>query len=151
MNEAVSAIGEIVDFCGLDLVQLHGNEAVSVCDELGARVIKAFRVHGEETLARIGPYKGHVKAILLDTYQKGIRGGTGKTFDWQLALEAQKMGIPLVLAGGLGPQNIGEALARVNPVAIDISSGIEESPGIKDHQRMRLFMEKVDHFRRGMF
>ena len=148
VNETVSTIREIMDFSALDLIQLHGNEPVSICDELGARVIKGFRVQGEKTLAQIAPYKGHVRAILLDTYRKGVRGGTGKTFDWQLALEAQKTGIPTVLAGGLGPQNIQEAMARVNPSAVDISSGVEESPGIKNHQRIRLFMEKVDDYQR---
>jgi len=93
-----------MDFCGLDLVQLHGNEPVSACSELAPRVIKAFRVQGEESLLRITDFKNHVRAILLDAYQKGLNGGTGKTFDWRLALKAKKTGIPMVLSGGLGPE-----------------------------------------------
>ena len=146
VNEASSTIREIVHFCGLDLIQLHGNETVSDCAELGPGVIKAFRVKGEETLSRITPYKGHVRAILLDTYQKGVDGGTGKTFDWRLACRAKTCGIPTVLSGGLNPGNIQEALNKVTPSAIDISSGVEERPGIKDHERIRLFMEKVRDF-----
>ena len=146
VNEASSTIKEIVHFCGLDLIQLHGNETVSDCAELGPSVIKAFRVKGEETLSQITPYKGHVRAILLDTYQKGVDGGTGKTFDWRLACRAKTRGIPMVLSGGLNPGNIQEALNKVHPSAIDISSGVEERPGIKDHERIRSFMEKVRDF-----
>jgi phosphoribosylanthranilate isomerase len=151
VNETPSRIREIMNFCGLDLVQLHGHETVSTCTQLGSRVIKAFRVRGEETLEQIAPYEGHVTAILLDAYQKGVMGGTGKTFDWQLARKASKIGIPMALSGGLRPQNVLKALKSVNPLAVDVSSGVEERPGIKDHERIRLFMEKVDHFRRGTF
>lgn len=136
-----------MNFCGLDLVQLHGREALTTCADLTPRVIKAFRVQGEETLGRIIPYKDHVSAVLLDTYLKGVKGGTGKTFDWRIARKAKGIGIPVVLSGGLGPENIREALERVNPSAIDVSSGIEEGPGIKDHERMKMFMEEVADFR----
>jgi phosphoribosylanthranilate isomerase len=146
VNEQSAKIRKIMDFCGLDLVQLHGNESVSICSELAPRVIKAFRVQEEASLLEIAEFKNHVRAILLDTYQKDINGGTGRTFDWKLALKAKKTGVPLVLSGGLRPENIREALERVNPFAIDISSGVEESPGIKDHERMRMFMEKVTDF-----
>ncbi len=147
VNEQPAKIREIMDFCGLDLVQLHGNESVTICSELAPRVIKAFRVQGEETLVQIAHYKDHVRAILMDTYQKGLNGGTGKTFDWQLALKAKNIGIPLVLSGGLGLENIQEALEVVNPSAVDIGSGIEERPGIKDHERMGKLMEKVGVYR----
>ena len=146
VNKQPAKIREIMDFCGLDLVQLHGNEPVSVCSDLAPKVIKAFRVQGEESLLGIADFKGHVRAILLDTYQKGLNGGTGKTFDWRLALKAKKTGIPLVLSGGLCPDNIEEALERMNPFAIDISSGIEKMPGVKDHGRIRIFMDKVAAF-----
>jgi phosphoribosylanthranilate isomerase len=150
VNEQPAEIRKIMDFCGLDLLQLHGNESVTVCSELAPRVIKAFRIQEEESLLQIPEFKNHVRAILLDTYQKGLNGGTGKTFDWGLAIKAKKTGIPLVLSGGLGLDNIEEALERVNPFAIDISSGIEKRPGIKDHGRMRVFMEKIkDYERKG--
>lgn len=146
VNERPAKIREIMDFCGLDLVQLHGNESVSACSELAPRVIKAFRVQGEESLLQIAEYKNHVRAILLDAYQKGLNGGTGKTFDWRLAVKAKKTGIPMVLSGGLDADNITEALERVNPFAIDISSGVEKRPGIKDHGRMRAFMRKIKDY-----
>ena len=146
VNEQPAKIRGIMDFCGLDLVQLHGDESVSVCSELAPRVIKAFRIHGEASLLEISKFKNHVRAILLDTYEKGINGGTGKSFDWRLAIKAKESGIPMVLSGGLKIENIQEALIRVNPSAIDVSSGIEESPGIKDHERMKMFMEKVADF-----
>ena len=150
VNEQPAKIREIMDFCGLDLVQLHGNEPVSACSDLAPRVIKAFRVQGEEILLQITDYKGHVRAILLDAYQKGLNGGTGKTFDWRLAVKSKETGIPMMLSGGLGPENIQEALERVNPFAIDISSGMEKRPGIKDHGRMRIFMDKIkDYERKG--
>lgn len=146
VNEQPAIIREIMDFCGLDLVQLHGDESVSACSELAPRVIKAFRVKGEASLLEIAKFKNHVRAVLLDTYQKGINGGTGRAFDWRLAIKAKESGIPVVLSGGLKIENIQEALERVNPSAIDVSSGIEESPGIKDHERMKRFMEKVTDF-----
>ena len=146
VNEQPARIREIMDFCGLDLVQLHGNESVSACSDLAPRVIKAFRVQGEESLLEIANFKGHVRAILLDAYQKGLNGGTGKTFDWRLAVKSKETGIPMVLSGGLDADNIEEALERVNPFAVDISSGIEKKPGIKDHGKMLIFMEKVTAF-----
>jgi len=150
VNEKPPKIKKIVDFCGLDLVQLHGNETVSDCSQLGSRVIKAFRVQGEDTLNEIANYKNHVRAILLDTYQRGIKGGTGSTFDWGLAIKAKKSGIPMMLSGGLRPENILEALEKVAPSAIDVSSGIEKHPGIKDHDRMGMFMERVVDFHRNL-
>lgn len=146
VNEQPAKIRGIVGFCGLDLVQLHGNESISTCSELVPRVIKAFRVQGEKSLLEIADFKSHVRAILLDAYQKGLNGGTGNTFDWRLAVKAKETGIPMVLSGGLYAGNIEEALERVNPFAVDISSGIEKRPGIKDHGRMRAFMEKVAAF-----
>ncbi|MCP4575004.1 MAG: phosphoribosylanthranilate isomerase [Deltaproteobacteria bacterium] len=146
VNEQPAKIRGIMDFCGLDLVQLHGDESVSTCSELAPRVIKAFRIKGEISLLEIAKFKNHVRAVLLDTYQKDIHGGTGRAFDWRLAIKAKESGIPVVLSGGLKIENIQEALIRVNPSAIDVSSGIEESPGIKDHERMKRFMEKVVNF-----
>ena len=150
VNEQPAEIRKILDFCGLDLLQLHGNESVSACSKLAPRVIKAFRVQGEKSLLQIAEYKNHVRAILLDTYQKGLNGGTGKTFDWGLAVKSKETGIPLVLSGGLDADNIEAALERANPFAIDINSSVEKIPGIKDHERMRIFMEKIkDYERKG--
>jgi phosphoribosylanthranilate isomerase len=146
VNEQPAEILKTVGFCGLDLIQLHGDESVSACSELAPRVIKAFRVQEEASLSGIAEFRNHVRAILLDTYEKGKNGGTGKSFDWRLAIKAKNKGIPVVLSGGLNIENIQEALERVNPSAIDVSSGIEENPGIKHHERMKMFMEKVTNF-----
>ena len=146
VNENPKIIREIMDFCGLDLVQLHGNESVSTCSELAPRVIKAFRVQGEESLFEIMDFKNHVRAILLDAFEKGLNGGTGKSFDWALALKAKQTGIPMVLSGGLKPSNIENALERVEPFGVDISSGVEKRPGIKDHGLMRIFIQKTATF-----
>ncbi len=148
VNEQPSEIRKVMDFCGLDLLQLHGNETVSACSKLAPKVIKAFRVQSEASLSQIAEFKNHVRAILLDAYQEGLNGGTGKTFDWRLAMKAKASGIPMVLSGGLGPGNIDEALEQVNPFAVDISSGIEKRPGIKDHEKMRIFMGKIKDFER---
>jgi phosphoribosylanthranilate isomerase len=101
-------------------------------------------------LPQIGAYKGLVKALLLDTYQKGQRGGTGKTFDWDLAIEAGKFGIPIILSGGLGPSNIEKAIRTVKPFAVDMSSSIEARPGKKDHALMKELTGKVNKMRRGL-
>jgi phosphoribosylanthranilate isomerase len=147
VNEALDSILEKVAYCGLDMVQLHGDESPEFCWELMPRTLKAFRLKDESSLSPISAYKGLVKAILLDTYQEGMRGGTGKPFDWNLAIEAGKFGIPLILSGGLGPFNIETALLTVKPYAVDLSSTIEERPGKKDHTLMEELMEKINRIR----
>ena len=147
VNEALDAIQDKVAYCGLDMVQLHGDESPEVCWKLMPRTLKAFRLKDKSSLSPIGAYKGMVKALLLDTYQKGIRGGTGKPFDWNLAVEAGKFGIPLILSGGLGPFNIETAISTVKPYAVDVGSTIEERPGKKDHTLMKELMEKINKIR----
>jgi len=150
VNEELSAIRDKVAYCGLDMVQLHGDEPPEFCRELMPRTLKAFRIKDTSSLSPIGAYKGLVKALLLDTYQEGLKGGTGKTFDWGLAVEAGKFGIPVILSGGLGPSNIETAISTVKPYAVDVNSTIEARPGKKDHALMRELMEKVNGMRRGL-
>ena len=150
VNEELSAIRDKVGYCGLDMVQLHGEEAPEFCGELMPRTLKSFRIKDASSLSQIGAYKGLVKGLLLDTYQKGLKGGTGKTFDWGLAVEAGKFGMPVILSGGLGPSNIERAILMVKPYAVDLSSSIEARPGKKDHALMRELMEKVNGMRRGL-
>ena len=150
VNEDLNAIRNKVTYCGLDMVQLHGDESPEFCAELMPRTLKSFRIKDKSSLHQIGAYKGRVKALLLDTYQKGQRGGTGKTFDWDLAIEAGKFGMPVILSGGLGPSNIEKAISTVKPYAVDMSSSIEARPGKKDHALMRELMEKVNGMRRGL-
>lgn len=149
----VSAVGVFVDaeldlvkriatVCSLDWVQLHGKESPTYCTNLGLRVLKAIRVKDRDSIQTMEHYKGFVDGFVLDTYVKGEKGGTGKTFDWALAQEAKKHG-PVILAGGLTPDDVGDAVKRVTPYGVDVSSGVETAPGIKDHDKMRRFVERI--------
>lgn len=127
----------------LDTVQLHGDESPQVGRDLRkqARVIQAFRVQGPETLDRLPAYRDSSDAWLLDAYVPGAAGGTGARFDWNLAVQARDLGHPLILAGGLKPENIAEAVRQVRPFAIDVSSGVESAPGRKDPDKVRRLIE----------
>lgn len=143
VNEGYSAIREIMHYCGLDLVQLHGDEPPLFCHGLMPFTIKTLRIKDEASLHWIQAYYGKVRALLLDTYSKDKAGGTGKTFDWKLALKIKKQGIPIILSGGLGPSNILSALSTVKPYGVDVNSGVEEHPGKKSHILIKELMEKV--------
>ena len=143
VDESPGYIKEILDAVGLDLVQLHGQEPPETCKALIPRVIKAFRLKGPEDLSRIEAYRQVVRAILLDTYRPGIPGGTGECFDWHLALSAKPFGLPLILAGGLGPNNVRRAIETVDPYGLDVSSGVEISPGRKDPQKIKALMAQL--------
>ncbi len=143
VNEAPATIKEVMQHCGLDLVQLHGDESPGFCDELMPCTIKALRIKDESSLQTSQPYHGKVRALLLDTYSKEKAGGTGKTFDWNLAIKIKKMGIPIILSGGLGPSNIDLAIHTVRPYAVDVNSGVEARPGKKSHSLIRDLTEKV--------
>ena len=123
----------------LDTVQLHGDEPPEVgLSLLGpVRVIQAFRVQGPETLQQLPDFRKSADAWLLDAYVPGTAGGTGARFDWNLAVQARELGHPLILAGGLKPENIAEAVRQVRPFAVDVSSGVESSPGQKDAEKIR--------------
>jgi phosphoribosylanthranilate isomerase len=148
VNEGLAAIREIKHYCGLDLVQLHGDESPNFCHAVMPYTIKALRIKDASSLHSIQAYHGKVRALLLDTYSKDKAGGTGKTFDWKLALKIKKLGIPIILSGGLGPSNIDEAINTVRPYAVDVNSGVEERAGKKSHILMKELMEKVN---RGEF
>jgi phosphoribosylanthranilate isomerase len=123
----------------LDTVQLHGDESPEVGLLLRGqvRVIQAFRVQGPEILLQLPNYRKSADAWLLDAYVPGAAGGTGARFDWNLAVEARELGHPLILAGGLKPENIADAVRQVRPFAVDVSSGVELSPGRKDSEKVR--------------
>ncbi|MBW2217433.1 MAG: phosphoribosylanthranilate isomerase, partial [Deltaproteobacteria bacterium] len=143
VNESPSKVKEIAEFCGLDLIQFHGDESQEVCSEFMHRTVKAFQLKDESTLEQIKPYYGKVRALLFDTYSIEKRGGTGKTFDWGLAIKGKDLGVPVVLSGGLSPSNIEEAIATVRPYAVDVNSGVEISPGKKDRVLMKQLMEAI--------
>ncbi|MGA1824722.1 MAG: phosphoribosylanthranilate isomerase [bacterium] len=148
VNQSVEEIRRIHKICGLHYIQLHGEESPEFCDDLGLDYIKAFRIKDRSSLVSIPPYikNTHRKPItfLLDTYSKNQAGGTGKTFNWELAIEAKKFG-NIILSGGLKPLNIRQAIETVNPYAIDTGSGVEAAPGKKDPAKINHFMEEVRH------
>ena len=129
---------ETVDFCGLDLVQLQGNEPPQVCERLGPRAIKAIRVKDQSSLDPMKNYQ--VRGFVLDTYRKDQLGGTGELFDWRLAIETKKFG-RIILAGGLTPENVEEAIRMVKPMGVDVSSGVEEKVGKKSSKKVRQFIQ----------
>jgi phosphoribosylanthranilate isomerase len=143
VNEDPAVIRDVRHYCGIDLVQLHGDESPDLCDELMPYTIKALRIKAESSLRMAQAYRGKVRALLLDTYSKSQAGGTGKTFDWQLAIKIKKLGIPIILAGGLGPSNIDDAISAVRPYAVDVNSGVEKHPGKKSHTLIEDLMQKV--------
>jgi phosphoribosylanthranilate isomerase len=128
------AIGE----CGLNVLQFHGEETPEYCALFPVMTIKAFRVRDAESLTSLTDYK--TDAWLLDAYSPEQLGGTGTAFNWDLAVEAQKLGRPIFLAGGLTPENVAEAVRRVRPYAVDVSSGVESAPGKKDAAKVRAFI-----------
>lgn len=141
VNESRLVIEEIASTAGLSVVQLHGDESPEVC-RLSRRIVKAFRVRSLESLGAFGQYKDLVSAFLLDTYSTEGYGGTGQVFNWDIAVEAKQYG-RIILAGGLTPDNVGDAVRHVRPYAVDVSSGVESGKGRKDHLRMKLFIEQA--------
>ena len=138
VNQHVEDVNDVAARIGVSHVQLHGDENLEYASRVAKPVIKATALERgvahwpEETL------------VLLDVHDPVRRGGTGRTIDWQAAAEVALRRRTL-LAGGLTPENVGEAIARVRPYGIDVSSGVEVSPGIKDHQRLRALFEAVKH------
>ncbi len=152
VNESKQEVEEIVHYLGLNGVQLHGNEDRLYCEDLALVVpscslIKAFRVGEHSSPSDFSSYNNVVDGFLLDTYVKGKDGGTGVTFDWSL-LKRLNLLHPAIVAGGLNPDNIKEALGVANPFAVDVNSGIEHSPGMKDHLKLTRFVENVNEFDR---
>jgi phosphoribosylanthranilate isomerase len=140
VNAPLDFVNTTADRCGLDLVQLHGDESPAYCHMVRRRVMKVFRVRGMESLAPIADYK--VAAYLLDAYSPNAYGGTGATFNWDCAIAAKKHGT-IVLAGGLDPDNVAGAVAKVQPYAVDVSSGVEASPGKKDPEKVWRFIQQA--------
>ena len=124
--------------CGLGLLQFHGDESPEFCSQFGLMSMKAFRIRDEQSLEALREYR--TDAWLLDAFTPDKQGGTGAKFDWNLAVEANTLGRPIFLAGGLTPDNVAEAVRIVRPYGVDVSSGVESSPGKKDHEKIRRFI-----------
>ncbi|MBF0132681.1 MAG: phosphoribosylanthranilate isomerase [Magnetococcales bacterium] len=125
---------------GLDLLQFHGDETPEFCAQFSNRIIKALRVAGHGDMQAASDYR--VAGILYDAKVSGVQGGSGRSFDWSL-LAHHPGNAPLILAGGLHPGNVAHAITQVRPYAVDVSSGVESSPGVKDHALMKRFVREV--------
>ncbi|MGE8066353.1 phosphoribosylanthranilate isomerase [Pseudomonas sp. NPDC089569] len=139
VNAGRGELQQILDAVPLDLLQFHGDESAAECQAWHRPYIKALRVKaGDDIAAACDAYPG-ASGILLDAYVEGIPGGTGEAFDWSLI--PQGLSKPIILAGGLTPDNVAEAVKQVRPYAVDVSGGVEASKGIKDHGKIRAFIK----------
>lgn len=140
VDSPVHFVNEAAAEIGLDFIQLHGSEDSNYIEQIEKPVIKVFRINDYFDLNELKGY--NVPYFLLDTYKKGLMGGTGKTFNWDKAVEAKGYG-EIFLSGGLTVGNVEEAVKKVNPFCVDISSGVESSPGIKDKDKIKEIITKV--------
>jgi len=153
VNPTLDELAQTVDSTGLTVIQLHGQEGPAFCIEAarrtGCKVIKAVRVQSRADIQVLGQF--HTEFHLVDSYVPGVPGGTGEAFAWELALEHRRLTpprgkgerVPLILSGGLTPENVAAAIAVVNPWAVDVASGVESAPGYKDPELMRAFAGAV--------
>ncbi len=137
VDEDRDIVRETLQQCSLRIAQLHGSESADYCSTLGYPVIKGLRIRTLPDAETLGEY--HVLAFLLDAFVAGVPGGTGSRLDWELAGSIQAPQ-PIILAGGLTSENVGEAIQRVRPHAVDVSSGVERGPRRKDPAKMKAFV-----------
>jgi phosphoribosylanthranilate isomerase len=138
VNPDEALVAQAIRDCGLGLLQFHGDEPSDFCTQFGVMSMKALRVKDADSLRALEDF--HTEAFLLDAYSKNGLGGTGEKFNWDLAVEAQKFGKPIFLAGGLTPENVAAAVRQVRPFAVDVSSGVESAPGKKDAAKVKAFI-----------
>jgi len=139
VNPTTELVRRAIGECQLSLLQFHGDEPPDFCTQFGLMSLKAFRIRDAASLDALPNYA--TDAYLLDAYSPEARGGTGEKFNWDLAVEAQKFGRPIFLAGGLTPANVAAAVKQVQPFAVDVSSGVESAPGKKDPVKVRAFIQ----------
>ncbi len=146
VNSPLEEVRAILEIAQIDLAQLHGDEPVQVVEQLNGRGFKALRptsaAEAEIDAEWFAPYGPNAPVLLIDAYRKDQYGGTGHTADWSIATKlAQRY--PILLAGGLTPDNISEAIRQVKPWGVDVASGVEAAPGQKDREKMKLLVERV--------
>jgi phosphoribosylanthranilate isomerase len=153
VTPTLDELAATADAVGLTIVQLHGQEGPQFCNEAarrtGCKVIRAARVNSKADIQALAAY--HTDFHLLDSYKAGLPGGTGESFNWSLAAEHRRIAppkgrgqrVPLILSGGLTPENVADGIAIVKPFAVDVASGVESVPGYKDAERMRAFAAAV--------
>jgi len=145
VNETVDAVNAICDYADIDIIQLHGDEIPADCERLERPYWKVLRVKNQIDLSQFGDYSS-AEAFLFDNYQNDIYGGTGRAFDWR-ALQRVPSDVKVILAGGLSPANVQDAL-KFNPYAVDVNSGVESAPGVKDRELIKRFVELVRNYER---
>lgn len=138
VNAPADFVLRAISECNLTMLQFHGDETSDFCTQFGLMNMKAIRVRDAGSLVQLENYQ--TDAFLLDAHSKNGLGGTGEKFNWELAVEAQKFGKPIFLAGGLTPENVADAVRKVHPFGVDVSSGVESAPGIKDHAKVKAFI-----------
>ena len=138
VNATEQIVSQAISECGLNIAQFHGDETPEFCSLFPVMTIKAFRIRDTGSLQAMPDYE--TDAWLLDAYSPGKPGGTGEKFNWDIAVEAGKLGKPIFLAGGLTAENVAEAIQKVRPYAVDVSSGVESAPGKKDRAKLRAFV-----------
>ena len=140
VNASEQEVEAVLEKTQLNLLQFHGDESPQECRRYGLPYLKALRMQDGIDISTVAELYSDAAGILLDSFQPGVPGGTGQTFDWSLIPSISK---PIVLAGGLNPGNVGSAIQQVKPYAVDVSGGVEQDKGIKDHQKMAEFINEV--------
>jgi phosphoribosylanthranilate isomerase len=133
-------VRECLDALPIDIIQFHGDEPESFCEQFAKPYIKAIRMKEGTDLTALATKYASAKALLLDAYQPGVPGGTGQTFDWSMVADIE---LPVILAGGLNADNVQHAVQKVRPFAVDVSGGVESEKGIKSHDKISAFMREV--------
>ena len=141
VNEPMANIERVLSAMPIDVIQFHGDESPSFCEQFGRPWVKALRMKAGVDIAEECRRFSNARGVLLDSWQEGVAGGTGKTFDWRLAKKA--LPLPVVLAGGLDSDNVGDGIRALRPAAVDVSGGVEISPGIKDSDKIEQFIAAV--------
>lgn len=142
VNAEAELIREVCDAMPIDIIQFHGNECPDYCQQHGLPYIKAIRMREETDLHKEREHYAVASALLVDAYKAGVPGGTGESFDWSLIPD--DLAGEIILAGGLTPDNVSDAITQVHPWAVDVSGGVEESPGVKSHKAIESFMQGVE-------
>ena len=141
VNASFGEVASIVDAAGIDIVQFHGEETAAECERIGRPYVKALKMSDEIDLVIEADRYPTAAALLIDSYDPTVAGGTGAAFEWTRVPETLRQ--PIILAGGLDAANVARAIASVQPYAVDVSTGIEFDKGIKDPVKMRKFMQRV--------
>ncbi len=148
VNAELDEVAEIADVCNLSMIQLHGDEGPAYCAEIarrtGAKIAKVVRAKDKASIRALMAYRDRVDFHMVDAYHPDAPGGTGETFSWELLGELRHSTHPLILSGGLTPENVAEAIATAHPFAVDTASGTEAEPGRKDPAKVTAFMRAVE-------